>query len=268
MLFPIDQKWFISPTGYVGIGTTTPTYNLEVNNRLSGLNGIVLGVKGDCGNAVILALDNTNVVGHDWRFASWGNEAGGGGGILDGKFSIIDNTAGLHRLIIDTNGNVGIGPNTYFPADTLEVNGSFSSGNKYFRIDHPLDPVNKTLRHSCVESSEMMTMYRGNVVLDGSGEAVIEMPDWFEALNRDFSYQLTPIGGPAANLYIAKEIVDGHFTIAGGTRGAKVSWLVSGVRHDAFALAHPLRVVEDKGQARCTLLYPNEQEQSALASIR
>ena len=29
---------------------------------------------------------------------------------------------------------------------------------------------------------------------DGQGRAVVQMPDWFEALNRDFRYQLTAIG--------------------------------------------------------------------------
>jgi hypothetical protein len=266
MLFPIDQKWFISAAGLVGLGTTSPTFNLQVSNQVNPYD-IVIGAEGDCLNGAHLRLHNTNVAGHDWYISSWG-DAAGGGAVLDGKLSIFDSTGGTHRLIIDTNGNVGVGPNNYFPSDTLDVNGTFSSGNKFFRIDHPLDPANKTLRHSCVESSEMMTIYRGNVVLDSSGEAAITMPDWFEALNQDFSYQLTPIGQSAASLYVSQEIVKGRFSIAGGVRGLKVSWLVTGVRHDDFARVHPMNVVEDKGPARGTLLYPKERELAQSGAIR
>src|SRR5262249_1647476 len=137
---------------------------------------------------------------------------------------------------------------------------------KNFQIDHPLDPANKTLTHSCIESSEMLNLYRGNVVLDGFGEAVVEMPDWFEALNRDFSYQLTAIGAPAPGLYVSQEPAAGRFGIAGGSAGMKVSWQVSGVRHDAYAVAHPLEVVQDKGARRGTYLNAPEVEASLRAA--
>jgi hypothetical protein len=38
--------------------------------------------------------------------------------------------------------------------------------------------------------------YDGLVVLDDNGEAEIELPDWFTALNKGFRYQLTAIGAP------------------------------------------------------------------------
>ncbi len=63
-----------------------------------------------------------------------------------------------------------------------------------FRIDHPLDPEDKYLYHSFVESADMMNVYNGTVTLDGDGGARVRLPDWFEALNRDYRYQLTPIG--------------------------------------------------------------------------
>ena len=67
-------------------------------------------------------------------------------------------------------------------------------GGGGFRIDHPLDPANKFLSHSFVESPDMKNIYDGVAKLDSEGEATVELPDWFEALNRDFRYQLTPIG--------------------------------------------------------------------------
>ncbi len=48
----------------------------------------------------------------------------------------------------------------------------------------------------------MMNIYNGTVTLDGQGRAAVALPDWFEALNRDYRYQLTPIGGPAPSLHI------------------------------------------------------------------
>jgi hypothetical protein len=95
------------------------------------------------------------------------------------------------------------------------VIGNLSKGGGSFKIDHPLDPANKYLYHSFVESPDMMNVYNGNVVLDANGEAVVVLPDWFEALNRDFRYQLTCIGG-FAPVYIAEEIANNQFKIAGG----------------------------------------------------
>jgi hypothetical protein len=115
-----------------------------------------------------------------------------------------------------------------------------------FRIDHPLDPTNKYLTHSFVESPDMKNVYDGVVVLDGAGEAWIELPEWFGVLNRDFRYQLTAIGAPGPNLYIAREIADNAFMIAGGTPGMKVSWQVTGIRQDPYAEAHRILVEEMK----------------------
>ena len=128
---------------------------------------------------------------------------------------------------------------------------------KNFHIDHPLDPQNQYLYHSCVESDERKNVYDGVSTLDARGEAVVELPDWFEALNRDFRYQLTAIGAPAPNLYVAREVRDGSFAIAGGKPGMKVSWQVTGVRQDAYALANPLEVEVEKPESeRGLYLYP------------
>lgn len=53
------------------------------------------------------------------------------------------------------------------------VTGTLSKGGGSFRIDHPLDPDNKYLSHSFVESPDMMTIYSGNVMTDGNRDAVI-----------------------------------------------------------------------------------------------
>lgn len=92
----------------------------------------------------------------------------------------------------------------------------------------------------------MMNIYTGNAVLDRSGEATVALPEWLEALNRDFRYQLTAIGRSAPGLFVAQEISGNHFQIAGGSPAMKVSWQVTGVRHDAYAKANPLVVDREK----------------------
>jgi hypothetical protein len=127
----------------------------------------------------------------------------------------------------------------------LNVTGAIFAGVKDFRIDHPLDPTNKYLVHSSVESSEMMNIYSGNVTTDAGGEAVVELPQWFEALNTDFRYQLTVIG-QFAQAIVAREIQSHQFTIRTNSAHVKVSWQVTAVRQDAYAKAHPLLVEEVK----------------------
>jgi hypothetical protein len=133
-----------------------------------------------------------------------------------------------------------------------------TGGAKLFKIDHPLDPANQFLSHGSVESSELKNIYDGVAVLDEYGVTEVALPRWFEALNRDFRYQLTPIGAYAP-LYVAREISQGRFTIAGGRPGLKVSWQITGVRQDAYATAHPIIVEQPKAAAeRGRYLHPVE----------
>jgi hypothetical protein len=138
----------------------------------------------------------------------------------------------------------------------VEIVGPLTKPLGSFKIDHPLDPENMYLYHSFVESPDMMNVYNGNVVLDENGEAWIELPDWFEALNRDFRYQLTCIGG-FAEVYVADEVRDNRFRIAGGAPGMKISWQVTGIRHDPVADANRIPVEEYKRpEYRGKYLYP------------
>ncbi len=131
---------------------------------------------------------------------------------------------------------------------------------KGFKIDHPLDPENKHLYHWCVESPEVTNIYNGNVVTDANGQATVELPDYFEALNGDYRYQLTVIG-QAALATIATEIEDNTFMIRTDQPNVKVSWLVMGTRHDPAILANRLPVEEEKPAAeRGFVAYPEPWE--------
>ncbi len=112
------------------------------------------------------------------------------------------------------------------------------NGSKLFQIDHPLDPENKFLNHYCPESNEVLNLYRGNIIMDEQGTAKVTLPDYFSAINIDYSYILTPVGAAAPNLHISKEIEGNAFSIAGGLPGLKVSWQVTAVRNDAYMKLH------------------------------
>ncbi len=91
----------------------------------------------------------------------------------------------------------------------------------------------------------MKNIYDGVAILDEKGEAAVALPDWFEALNQDFRYQLTCIGGHAP-VYVASEVSGNQFRIAGGRPGLKVSWQVTGIRHDSYANSHRIPVEAEK----------------------
>src|SRR3989338_984853 len=136
----------------------------------------------------------------------------------------------------------------------LNVTGALSKSSGSFVIDHPLDPKNKLLYHSFVESPEVKNVYVGRATLDDAGEATIQLPSYFLALNKDFRYFATPVGNSMPDLYLSIEVKQRIFglvgapvfTIAGGAAGGYVSWMVTGVRHDAYILANPVIPVVEK----------------------
>jgi hypothetical protein len=161
-------------------------------------------------------------------------------------------------------GNVKI--NGTLTATNCTITTSLTKPGGSFKIDHPLDPANKYLVHSFVESPDMKNVYDGVVTLGAGGEAMVELPAYFQSLNKDFRYQLTAIGAPGPDLYIAAEISGNRFRIAGGSQGIKVSWQVTGTRHDAWAEAHPIIVeVEKTGEERGK--YQNPEENGAPKSL-
>ncbi len=150
----------------------------------------------------------------------------------------------------------------------VAVSGTLSKAGGSFRIDHPLDPENRYLSHSFVESPDMKNIYDGVATLDGYGEAIVEMPEWFSALNRDFRYLLTAVGAPMPGLYIAEKIKDNRFKISGGQPGMEVSWQVTGIRQDAWANRNRIKVEENKSEReRGHYLHPEAFDQPEERSV-
>jgi hypothetical protein len=121
-----------------------------------------------------------------------------------------------------------------------------ASGLKSFRIDHPLRPETHYLLHYCTEAPEPLNAYSGVTTLDARGEAWVELPDYFEAINRDPRYTLTPIGAPMPNLHVAVEIQGNRFKIAGGAPGKRVSWRVEAVRNDPYVQQRGFQAEREK----------------------
>ena len=220
----------------VGIGTTTPGATLDVRDNGSGGNTISAITAASAGSAVFGSSTSTTGVGNGGFFDTYSNQGTAVVGINYGTGNL--DQAG------------------YFQGNVV-ITGSLSKGSGSFKIDHPLDPANKFLYHSFVESPDMMNIYNGVATLDARGSVWITLPDYFEALNQDFRYQLTSMGRPQPSLYVAREISGNRFRISGGKPGGKVSWQVTGIRHDAYADAHRIQVeVEKPPQEQGRYLHP------------
>lgn len=120
------------------------------------------------------------------------------------------------------------------------ANGSLgATGTKTFRIDHPQDPENKYLRHFSIESNEVLNIYRGTATFDANGNAKIDLPTYFNSINRNVSYQLTPIGAYMP-LYIKEKVTENNqFMVSGGVSGKEVSWTVYAERNDLYMQKNP-----------------------------
>jgi hypothetical protein len=150
---------------------------------------------------------------------------------------------------------------------SVNVTGALSAGVKDFKIDDPLDPANKYLYHTSVESPDMMDIYNGNVTTDANGEAIVDLPDYFQALNRDYRYQLT-VMGQFAQAIVYEKMKDNHFVIKTDKPNVEVSWQVTGIRQDGYANAHRTPVEEDKPQSeQGKYLHPTELGQPASLGV-
>ena len=212
----------------------------------AGVFGQAVGGTGVLGSASATSGLNFGVQGISASSAGIGVQAGNtptgeGVSLAAGTFLVNAYVGKSGEFNVDNSGNG-------FFAGNLTVKGNVSKGGGSFKIDHPLDPANKYLSHSFVESPDMMNVYNGNITTDRHGLATVNLPDYFEALNGDFRYQLTVIG-QFAQAIVAKKISANRFVIRTNRPNVEVSWQVTGVRHDAYANRYRIPVEEDKALA-------------------
>jgi hypothetical protein len=271
------SRMIVDYNGNVGIGTASPLYPLHVstNRKYAGyfstdsvyydacaVHGEYLGTGTIDAKGVYGKSTPANNFGYGGYFEGgyigvrgYANSLGSGSyyGVRGSANSGTGTNYGVYG--VGSYGTTNYGVYGYATGGTYNYAGSFSGdvnvsgllskGGGSFKIDHPLDPANKYLYHSFVESPDMMNMYNGNVITDGSGFAMITLPEWFEALNKDFRYQLTVIGD-FAQAIITREVQGNRFEIRTDKPNIKVSWQVTGIRKDAFAEKNRIPVEEYK----------------------
>jgi len=223
--------------------SSSPTGNgvLGVNNATTGFSPGVTGVTNSPNSAGVFGYNATSNGGAvQGQIEAGSGSAGifvthaGVGFILSG----LSGSNYAQKFSVDASGNG-------FYAGNLNVTGKLTKGSGSFKIDHPLDPANKYLSHSFVESPDMMNVYNGNITTDKHGLATVELPEYFEALNGDFRYQLTVIG-QFAQAIVARKIAANRFVIRTSKPNVEVSWQVTGIRHDAYANRYRIPVEEEK----------------------
>ena len=143
-------------------------------------------------------------------------------------------------------GYLGMASYAGYFSGPVQIYGTLTAtGTKNFRIDHPLDPLNRELWHASVESNEVLNVYCGNIVTNLNGEATVEFPDWFESVNTDFRYQLTVIG-TFAQAIISRKIENNRFVIGTDKPGVEVSWQVTARRNDVGMRLRPFSAERNK----------------------
>ncbi len=244
----------------VGIGTTTPEVSLDVANTFR-----VLGTASTIGPPTGSGLEiSYNSLNNSGEIVAIDHNTNNVGAIFIQASPIYVNTSSLNNIALS---HIYFGGPSQAVAmeinGDLRVQGNLVKGSGSFKIDHPLDPRNKYLYHSFVESPDMKNIYDGVVTTDDKGFAVLTLPGWFEALNRDFRYQLTIIGnGSWARARVAEEIANNRFVIETDVPNTKVSWQVTGIRKDAYAEKHRIPVEEMKpGNEQGTCLHQEACEQ-------
>lgn len=251
--YPGSNKPAISGTGSAGNGvygsTSASSYGAVAGSNTGtggyGVYGIASNTSGGCCGIYGESNDSSGSGVHGANGAGTGVRGLSQGYLWAGVEGKGFNTSGCYGVyggvFAPNNANCWAG---WF-AGKVYIQGAISKPGGGFLIDHPLDPANKTLEHSFVESPERKNIYDGVAIADEKGEIAIRLPDYFGALNTDFRYQLTALG-TSAPVFVKQEIEGGQFLIAGAQPGQRVCWMVTGNRKDAWALANLMEVETDK----------------------
>jgi hypothetical protein len=236
---------------------------------VEGRSDVAVGVRGISGSKD--GIDGVTFgLGHGVSGVHFSTQAGGG---VSGLSVIGNGVEGFTFATIQQNPDVaavrGQSANGYAGlfVGRVRVTGHLSKSGGGFTVDHPMDPENQYLSHSFVESPEMLNIYSGTVTTGKDGTARVELPSYFEALNRDVRYQLTVIGD-FARAVVSEEIENNRFTIRTDAPAVKVCWQVTGVRKDAWAEANRIAAEHRKPETeRGRYLHPELFDRKA-AGIR
>lgn len=204
-------------------------------------------VEGRDGNATLRASEDARVYGSNsaymWSYGSDGQVSIGAESgpvwITAGSNFTMRTDSDSHRIRSSGNDVIVDAPNRLYVAANLTATGNLSiQGDKNFVIEHPTRQ-GRALIHSSTESPMAGIEYTGTAELNDAGAAVVNLPEYFEALAADDSrtVHLTPVGRP---FMVGADPVEGGKFTAYGDPGRSVSWLVkarrAGMEYDAEPL--------------------------------
>ena len=240
-VYGVSNNGFVTLYGIGVRGASNSYYGAGVR----GDNAIGAGVYGSSTSSYgVFGHSNTNT-------GVYGESTGGGNGVyglsIGGAYS-----TGVQGVADGANAKAVSGTALnggwagFFDGNVRITGTCCAAGAGTFQIDHPLDPANKYLNQTAMESPDMVNVYSGNITTGVNGEAVVTLPSYVEALNKEFRYQLTVMGSQFAQAIVASKIKNNSFTIKTDRPNVEVSWQVTGIRKDPYAQAHPLQAEVDK----------------------
>lgn len=180
-----------------GTATTSAAGQFTINAPGNPADALCASSNSNSGRACFFHLDNPS----NPNAALEGCCNGSGEGMFGfmtgtgyGGYFAVSNTSNSKAAIYATTNSTNINALAGDFHGNVNITGTLFKGGGGFRIDDPIDPANKHLVHSFVESPDMKTIYDGTVTTDGNGFATVGLPGYFQAENRDYRYQLTVIG--------------------------------------------------------------------------
>lgn len=169
--------------------------------------------------------------------------------------SLVGGKGVVGRNLANIGGYGVYGEASGFGGFAVYANGGFgASGTKAFRIDDPRDPENRYLLHYSSESPQPQNFYNGIVKTDAHGEAWVQLPDYFEDINKDYRYTLTVIEDSDTDLFVqakvARKIDKNRFKIRTSAAKTEVSWEVKAIRNDLWVRKYgaPSEIEKARGE--------------------
>lgn len=255
------ENWSVSGRGIRGIalhptgatlgveGVSVGTSGTGVFGNANATTGSTKGVHGESASTSGIGVYglSTATSGTTYGMYAWSNSSSG-----RGIYANVNSATGVNYGVRgQTASSSGYG---------VYSAGNFgASGTKAFRIDHPSDPENKYLVHYSAEGPEPMNQYSGNVVTNAQGVAWVQLPEYFEQINRDFRYTLTILneGDGFAQAKIWRKIKGNQFAIQTSSPNVEVSWEVKAIRNDLWVQKHGAPIeVEKVGNERGAYQHP------------
>jgi hypothetical protein len=140
----------IDSSGRVGLGTSSPSYLLDVNGTIGAGTAGGVAIQLANGAAIRNSAAVANTIYFDTSFGS----------ATHGSFEFRSSNAGTTRMLIDSSGRVGIG--TSSPSTTLHVNGDGTFGSTTPTIIKANGDINFAFNYNGVLSKNSTYVYLGS----------------------------------------------------------------------------------------------------------